>query len=247
LNLRKLFFIYGSALVMVVVCVAVLAVGSERLLNKEAERTVEWKEDFSKVAKNDLPAGWKVQKKPGTGPVTFAVEKDAKGGEPFLHMESDKGSASLITKVKGIDPEKTPFIKWKWRVTELPEGGDGRVKSKDDQAIGIYVGTGSMFNNKSVSYRWDTDTPKGAEGNAVYGGGSVKVKWFTLRNREDAKDGAWYVEERNFAEDFMKAWGFYPETIILSISCNSQYTGTKDAADLGWIEFMSSSKEEEDK
>jgi len=140
--------------------------------------------------------------------------------------------------------QETPFLKWQWRVKTLPKGADGRNKKMDDQAIGIYVGTGSLLNNKSVSYRWDTDTPKGAEGNCVYGRGVIKVKWFTLRNAEDAKEGRWFTETRNVAEDFKKAWGFYPKKFYLSVSCNSQYTGTRAIADLDWIKFISISPKE---
>ena len=154
-------------------------------------------------------------------------------------MEANRASSSLITGVDGVDLKKTPILRWRWRATVLPEGADGRVRLKDDQAIGIYVGSGSPLNNKSVSYRWDTETPKGTEGNCAYGLGGIKVKWHTLRNREDAVAGVWFTEERNIAEDFKNAWDFYPDKIYLSISCNSQYTKSLASADLGWIEFIS--------
>ena len=95
-----------------------------------------------------------------------------------------------------------------------------------------------MFLKKSVSYRWDTETPKGSEGNCAYGAGTIKIKWFALRNKEDTL-GEWFTEERNVAEDFYKAWGYYPEDVYVSISCNSQYTGGKASADLDWIEITS--------
>jgi len=205
-----------------------------------------WREEFAAVSEVDgniLPAGWKLQKKPGTKPAVFSVETDAEKDLSFLHMGADKASACLINTVDGVDLKKTPFLRWRWRVTTLPQGADGRMKAKDDQAIGIYVGTGSALSNKSVSYRWDTETPRGEEGNCAYGLGGTRVKWYTLRNREDAGSGQWFIEERNVAEDFKRAWGFYPEKIYLSVSCNSQYTGSKAAADLEWIEFVSPSTE----
>ena len=180
-----------------------------------------------------------MQGKPGTKRAVFSIEKDPAKDLSFLRMEANRASSSLITGVDGVDLKKTPILRWRWRATVLPEGADGRIREKDDQAIGIYVGSGSPLNNKSVSYRWDTETPKGAEGNCVYGLGSIKVKWHTLRNREDAVAGMWFTEERNIAEDFKKAWGFYPSKVYLSISCNSQYTRSLAAADLGWIEFIS--------
>lgn len=201
-----------------------------------------WFEDFNggidSLTPSSLPAGWVVQNKPGTALADFTVRQDGHE-KSFLHMYADKASASVITKLDGVDIKKTPYLRWRWRVNALPEGADGRVRSRDDQAIGIYVGSGSTFSNKSVSYRWDTGTPKNSEGSASYGMGIIRVKWYTLRNKEDAADGRWIVEERNVAEDFKDAWGYYPDEAYLSVSCNSQYTGSKADADLDWIGFDS--------
>lgn len=202
-----------------------------------------WKENFEDLTqKGDvyLPKDWVVKGKPGTPLATFSVINDGKGEKSYLHMEADRASGTLITQVGVVDLTKTPVLKWRWRVLELPEGGDGREKSKDDQAIGIYVGTGSTLNNKSVSYRWDTVTPKDAEGDAAYGAGAVKVKWITLQDKDSAPVGKWVTEERNIAEDFTKAWGFCPSKVYVSVSCNSQYTGSRAAADLDWIELSAS-------
>ena len=206
------------------------------------KETVGWKENFNNFSgkiTRKIPEGWKLKGKPGTPLATFFIDRDSKNGISFLRMKADSASASLIRWLKGADLKKTPTLRWKWRAVVLPKGADGRRKDKDDQAIGIYVGTGGLLNNKSVSYRWDTDTPKGAEGNCVYGGGAVKVKWFTLRNADDAKSARAFTETRDVAEDFKKAWGFCPKKIYLSIVCNSQYTGTEAVADLDWIELIS--------
>ncbi|MGB3241565.1 MAG: DUF3047 domain-containing protein [Candidatus Omnitrophota bacterium] len=230
---------------VILVCAA-LAAGFFlwRLRLSEMRTAVGWEEDFNSVSRSGrpvIPKGWRRQKKLGTKSAVFSAEKDKKNGLSFLHMEADKASATLLCKPGNVDLKKTPVLKWRWRATVLPEDADGRIKDKDDQAIGIYVGTGSVLNQKAISYRWDTETPKGAEGSCDYGDGTVKVKWFTLRNKQDAGSGRWFVEKRDCAEDFKTAWGFYPKKIYLVISCNSQYTGTKAAADLDWIEFMSTS------
>lgn len=203
--------------------------------------TVVWRDAFAAApdaGKNALPKNWIVQGKPGTLPAVFSSMSDEARKMTFLHMEADRASATLMTNAVGVDLSKAPVLRWRWRVTTLPDGADGRMRSKDDQAIGIYIGTGSTFSNKSVSYRWDTETPKGSEGNVSYGLGTVKVKWYTLKNKEDAK-GVWVTEERNVAEDFKQAWGFYPDEVYVSVSCNSQYTNSRAAADLNWIEFVS--------
>ncbi len=125
----------------------------------EAKKPVSaWREDFSAA---DGMTGWVKKPKPGTKQAVFSVASDPDTGDSFLHMEADKASAGLVTRIDGIDIEKTPILRWRWRVNRLPDRADGRQKTKDDQAIGIYAGSGSMLNNKSVSYRWDTpDAPR---------------------------------------------------------------------------------------
>lgn len=231
-----------SVILLLAVILMVLFLFHTRKEEPKYKDVIGWKEDFRLPAAKDtssIPEGWKIRNKPGTPPAVFLIEEDKTAGISFLDMKADEASASILSRPDGVNAEKTPVLKWSWKAFQLPKGADGREKSKDDQAIGIYVGTGSMLNNKSISYRWDTDTPKGAEGTVSYGGGIVKVKWITLRNSEDMAAGKWLVEERNWAEDFNKAWGFYPEKIYLSVSCNSQYTNSKAEAGLAWIEFLS--------
>ncbi|HCE45427.1 MAG TPA: hypothetical protein DET40_17955 [Lentisphaeria bacterium] len=204
-----------------------------------ANSNVGWKELFQfdgKAGEKILPKGWEIRTKIGTAASEFYLVKDEKDNMSCLHMESDKSSGSVICNPEKVNLKDTPMIRWKWRVKALPQGGDGREGGKDDQAIGIYVGTGSLLSKKSVSYRWDTETPKGSEGNCSYVAGTLKIKWFTLRNKEDAL-GEWFVEERNVAEDFKNAWGYYPDEIYISVSSNSQYTASKASADLNWIEL----------
>jgi len=191
-----------------------------------------WREDF-----NAMPAGWQTRTKPGAKPAVFTITRDEKTGESFLNMSATNGSAALVAKLDNINPDQSPVVRWRWRVSVFPEGADGRKPDKDDQAIGIYISAGSMFRQRSLAYRWETDTPVGAEGESSYAGGVVSVKWICLRNRESGAK-TFVVEERNFVEDFRKAFGFVPDKAGISISCNSQYTGTTAEAQLDWIEIL---------
>ena len=201
-------------------------------------RKVLWRFDFSgKDAKSKFSNGWSVKTKFMTTAAVFSVVND-ENGKTVLRMESDRGTASAVANPKGFKVSDAPVIRWCWRVKTLPDGADGRLPSKDDQAIGIYIGSGTTLSKKSISYRWDTETPIGSEGTCAYGAGTIKIKWFTLRNKND-KMNEWIIEEKNWLEDYKKAWNEIPQTIYLSISCNSQYTGTKASAELLWVEFLS--------
>jgi hypothetical protein len=171
----------------------------------------------------------------GTKSAEFKISSDKDSS--FLRMDADKATASAVCGLDGLNPKDAPRIRWCWRMIKLPSGADAMEESKDDQAIGIYIGAGGFFSKKSVSYRWDTETPVSSEGSCAYGIGTIKIKWFTLRDKNDPI-GEWIVEERNWLEDYKKAWNKTPGKIYITISCNSQYTGTTAAAELKWIEFL---------
>lgn len=196
------------------------------------ENSPGWREDFQAMSPK-----WEVRGKPGVPDATFEVARPEGCATSCLVMKADKASASLLIEVGAVDLRKTPILRWRWRVTEFPANADGRDPAKDDQAIGVYVNTGSMFNQKSIAYRWETETPAGATGTVTYAGGLVKVKWFCLRNRKDGDGKTFLVEERNVAEDFKQAFGSLPSKIGIGISCNSQYTAGRAEANLAWIEL----------
>lgn len=207
---------------------------ADRAFGGEGAARIGWRQEFG-----SMPSDWKLRGKPGTPNAVFTVGRSSDGSNTWLNMSADKASASLVVELPGVKLKDTPILRWAWRVTVFPEGADGRESAKDDQAIGVYVSTGGMFSQQSLAYRWETETPIGAEGTASYAGGVVKVKWICLRNKTSVQGETFLVEERNVAEDFKSRFGSVPDKIGLSISCNSQYTGSKAEAQLAWIEFVS--------
>lgn len=198
-----------------------------------------WKVDFNNKGDDgqlSLPEGWEIRTQISTKATHFKVSEEK--GTTYLQVNSNNSTGTLICKMEKVDLRKTPILSWKWRANILPKSGDGRLREKDDQACGIYIGTGNLISKKSVSYRWDTDTPIDSKGEISYALGSIKVKWHTLKNKK-SKLGRWYIEERNIAEDFKTAWGFIPDEIYLSICGNSQYTKTKGSVDIDWIKLKS--------
>ena len=189
----------------------------------------------------DTPKGWDVKGVPGRSKALF-TSGHADGTNFVLRMTSDDASATFKSGKLQIDLNKTPLMRWRWKALVLPEGADGRIETLDDQAVGLYVSTGSMLKQKCVAYRWETDTPKGHSGRAKYGAGIVSIFWVSVRNKEDLAAGSdsdgWFIDEANVAEAFEKAYGNIPDTIGLGISCNSQFTGTKAEALVDWVEFL---------
>ena len=200
-------------------------------------RSAGWREDF-----HTQPSGWEVRRKPGTKLAEFRIEPPAADHDGALLMTAVNASGMFATHLGHIDLHRTPILRWRWRAITLPAGGDGRQRGRDDQAIGIYVSTGGTLGQKSIAYRWETETPVGTEGETSYAAGIVKSKWIAVRNAADA--GSFFIEERNVAHDFQRLFGFVPDDISIAVACNSEYTGTTAVAELDWIEFVAAPSSE---
>jgi hypothetical protein len=219
---------------------SILMLGAAPLMTVAGE-TKAYKIDFSETEKfkgKDFPKGWVLKGTKWRVPDTdFYIKSSENSAENVLVVESDKSTGAILFDVhRHVDLKKTPIMRWRWRALKLPEGADGRDSTKDDQVLSIYLGAGSII-RQSVAYRWETDTPVGAEGNTKYGGGLVKVAWFCLQNKTSPR-GEWITMERNVAEDFKKLYGVVPAEFAISIGGNSQYTGTMGIGEVDFIEFV---------
>lgn len=193
--------------------------------------------DFQRKMINDnAPTGWKYRGKFGTDDAVFQLVRDPESGKRVLKMTADKATGVILYDMKDIDLEKYPVMRWKWKVEVLPTGADARVEEKDDQGISIYIGYG-RFSQTSVSYAWQTVTPKGETGKSVYNG-LVTTYWRSMRDEKDGMN-VWYTEERNVRDDIKRLFGTskLPSGLGLTVSTNSQYTGTKAVCYLEYIEF----------
>jgi len=195
-----------------------------------------WRIEFDR-----WPDGYSVRGRPATPMAIFELVQvpDAVDGHA-LRMKADRATGSLLIPVPRLEGVGSFVLRWRWRVLEFPTKADGRDARRDDQAIGVYVGTEGGWRRRALAYRWETETPVGQCGESVYAGGLVRVRWICVRN---AKDGAgrFLTEERNLMADWREAFeDSIPSSVAISISCNSQYTGTKASAELDWIELTAS-------
>ena len=227
---------------MIAVLLAPFAFFSAGLGAKEKEEPVRhWDFQTAKLDKKGIPEGWSYRGKPGTPDVKYELVEDKELKHNVLHITSDKASGVIMVDCSDVDLEKYSIMRWRWKAVTLPAGADATVKSKDDQGIAVYVGYGRLTQS-SISYNWQTKTPKGKSGKSTYNM-VVDVDWFTLRDENDKMD-TWFEEEVNVYDDMKKIFKKIPSSWALSISSNSQYTKSEADVYLDYIEFVEKKSDE---
>lgn len=187
--------------------------------------------DTARPAAGKLPDQWELKVNSGHPDVTTSQD----GDQWILHLKSEKSSFSLERGVD-IDPSQLPYLMWRWKVTQLPKGGDFRHSSTDDQAAQVLV---AFADRRILTYIWDTTEPQGTMESAS----SIPlVHIFAIVCRSGAADAnQWLPESHNVGADYKTAYGKpAPHVKGLRLQINSQHTGSAAESYFGQVVFRSS-------
>ena len=211
-------------------------------------------------ADGGTPVGWEVFRPAPKAPST-RYTRVADGGTTVIRAEADKSMSGLLKRID-IDVQKTPLLRWRWKIDHPVENADLTKKSGDDYAARIYVlfdldpATLSFATRlqlklaktiygidvpaASLNYVWDNRHPIGL----------MRASAFTDRLRlvvvesGTAKAGSWVTETRDVEADFRRAFGDeapprVPNVIGLAIATDTDNTGGQATAWYGDIAFLS--------
>jgi len=176
-----------------------------------------------------LPSDWMI--KVNHGKPDLSVCDD---GPSCLHLRSVHASFALEHRVD-VDPGEMPWLTWRWKVAQLPAGGDFRRASSDDQAAQVLV----AFDDKRIlTYIWDTSAPKGSMQSAS---NIPLVHIFAVVCQSGAAEAnKWIAENRNVAADYERAYGRpSPRVKGLRLQINSQHTDSIAESYFGEVAFRS--------
>jgi len=174
--------------------------------------------DFSSGMDHEgVPTGWKLKEKSGKADISIVRD----GSLHALRLRSNDTSFS-IQKPIDVTPREYPFFTWKWKVTQIPEGGDFRKRTADDQAAQLFL---AFSNSNIIVYIWDSSAPQGLTDDA-WAPPFMTIKAVVVRSGRD-ETGKWITETRNVYEDYRNIFGEEPPQIAgLRIQINSQHTET---------------------
>ena len=154
----------------------------------------------------------------------------ASAGRVAIRAIGQNSASGLLRRVQ-VDPVNCPKIEWSWRVDQLQETADIRVKEKEDVAASIYLmfgDPGLLLTPKqvpSLRYVW-TNQRMDVESivDSPYLPGTVK----SLVVRSGSRQPEWFIESRNILKDFERAFGYTPKEAIEAIALFTDNDQTKE-------------------
>jgi hypothetical protein len=201
-----------------------------------------------------LPAGW-VPLAVANIKVRTRYTLVDDNGVTVLRADSQAGASGLSRALR-VDPVDLPWLRWRWKISNVIEQADLRSKEGDDFPARIYV----MFDypleklpflerNKlrlaralfdphlpaaTLCYVWDGKAPAGTIAPSAY---SERVKIIVVESGS-ARAKQWVDVERNIARDFHAAFGEdAPPVSAIAIATDTDNTGTFATAFFGDISF----------
>ena len=175
----------------------------------------------------DLSRDW--QRYPGSspGPLKTPPIVIIEQGRSVLRLETDHESVAIWRPVQ-IDSAAARRLAWEWRVLKLPEGGDVRVPTRNDQAARVMVLFEGM---KAIIYVWDTTAPVGTVVRPETFEPLDRVLMVIRSGRSLA--GHWLRERREVYQDYRRQFGETPRR-VKAVGLESH---SDDVADHSTVEF----------
>ena len=187
-------------------------------------------ETFEESALLAFPAQWQVQGDAKAARKIYRVM--AESDNRFLHADASH-QAIQIGLVYGFSPHEFSLLRWRWRVFQLPPGGDESRKETHDSAAGVYVIFDNTIFPRIIKYVWSTILPVGTRvPNPLYGRAKIVVL-----ESGDSGSGQWRQETVDFAQDYRTLFGQEPGQVKgIGVASSSSFTKSRVIAD--YDDFM---------
>jgi hypothetical protein len=180
--------------------------------------------NFNGEPVGSLPTGWEGRGGPGHPTYQIKAESD---GNRYLAAVSQGTDIQLGTEIK-VRPEEFPVLGWRWRVTELPKGADERIQKTLDSAASVYAVFGSRLFPRILKYVWSASVPAGS---SFKHPASSRMAIIVVDSGPNSS-GAWHEVKRNLVDDYKKAFGSEPASLIaIGVKTDSDSTRSSARAD----------------
>ena len=154
------------------------------------------------------------------------------GGRKVLQLKTDHESVGVWRAVE-VDVSATRRLVWQWKPLVLPEGGDVRRASKNDQVGRVML----LFDGwKAIVYIWDTTAPVGTEVRPDDLGPVDRVLVVIRSGRSGL--GEWHRETRDVYQDYLRIFEEEPRRLKwVGLESHSDDVEGESAVLFGEIQF----------
>ena len=182
-------------------------------------------EDFESSAVGDFPPNWSWQRKDERKSKPYRVVNE--DGNNYL-AATDTGESVVIGRDIRWNLREYPYVSFRWRVHEIPEGGDERFDDKVDSAAGIYFVYRRRFGviPESVKYVWSSTL---SVGSAMQRKG-VGKPWMVVAGSGSDGLGIWHTYVFNLYEAYEQTFGHKPPDRPVGIGILSDANSTHSHA-----------------
>ena len=222
-------------------CCALLGAGALATLAADAEHIDVG--HFSRNAPGDaLPAGWQPYRL-GRGQRETQYRLTGLDGRTVLEARAESSVSALAHPLRA-DPQRTPWLSFRWRTERLIDKSDVRSKAGDDYPARVYVifdydlarlpfGErmklrmarsiwGDQVPAAAICYIWEARQPIGYAQWSAY---TNRLRMIVVESGS-ARLNQWIDIERNVAEDFRAAFGEEaPPISAIVVAADSDNTG----------------------
>lgn len=179
------------------------------------------------------PAGWRPYVlRPDRAKTVYSMAR--RDGRIALHAVADSARSGLSC-ATDIDPQRTPWLRWEWRVDSvhveatvaddvfedtparlvIAFAGDMSTLSLRDRIFfeQVELFTGNLLPFATLTYVWDGQLPVGA---VLPYARSSRIRYDVVESGT-ARAGQWLRYERNVLDDYRRVFGVAPAGHITSV------------------------------
>jgi hypothetical protein len=185
-------------------------------------------------------------------PTRYRLERDPLTGAVVVQATAD-ASASGLRQLLDVDPREQPVVEWRWRVLELIVSADNQDRYAEDSPVRLMLFfdgdrstlplkeqllmetaqlvSGQALPFATLMYIWENRFPVGTVLPNSFTG---QVKLVVAGSGADERLGQWKRFERNYVEDFRRAFGAEPGRLVgIGIMTDTDNTGERIEAYYG--------------
>jgi hypothetical protein len=186
---------------------------------------------FDREPEGGLPSGWKSSGGVGGRVYSIARERD---GNAYLKASSRNDGVQLGVEVEA-DSADSLVLSWRWRVWELPAGGDERRVGTMDSAASVYAVFGSRLFPRAIKYVWSSAVPAGT---TLHHPRSDRVGIVVVASGAEGL-GSWHTVRRTLTDDYRRLFGGEPGRLRgLGVKSDSDSTSGAARADFDDIQLL---------